>query len=138
MNRRSLLPLLFAAAGAGLRARAQEPAVLRGKLANGAGAPVLETSEGALVRLDGDEETNAVLRDARLNGAALEVTGQRPAPDLFQVGPIYKKSVRVERDGRRLLITYWCEVCAIRSYTPGICACCQEETELDLRPAGSF
>jgi hypothetical protein len=31
------------------------------------------------------------------------------------------------------MVTYWCEVCAIRTYTPGECMCCQENTELDLR-----
>ena len=31
------------------------------------------------------------------------------------------------------MVTYWCEVCAIRSYTPGLCVCCRDETTLDLR-----
>jgi hypothetical protein len=30
------------------------------------------------------------------------------------------------------MVTYWCAVCAIRTFTPGICWCCREETELDL------
>jgi hypothetical protein len=31
------------------------------------------------------------------------------------------------------MITYWCDVCSIRAYTPGPCVCCQQETTLDLR-----
>jgi hypothetical protein len=31
------------------------------------------------------------------------------------------------------VITYWCDVCSIRTYTPGKCWCCQQETTLDLR-----
>ena len=38
-----------------------------------------------------------------------------------------------EKDGHVKVITYWCDVCSIRTYTPGPCWCCQKETLLDLR-----
>ena len=38
----------------------------------------------------------------------------------------------VHRDGKKYTISYWCPVCSIRTYTPGKCMCCQEETHLDL------
>ena len=53
--------------------------------------------------------------------------------DTVTIRPIHTPSLFVYKDGKRLRVTYWCDVCAIRTYTPGICWCCREETELDLR-----
>jgi hypothetical protein len=39
----------------------------------------------------------------------------------------------VHQGGKRLFVTYWCDVCSIRTYTPGLCLCCRKETDLDLR-----
>lgn len=83
--------------------------------------------------LEGDEPTNGVLGDRRLAEADLELIGQFTATDQFLVDPIHTRSMFVHKDGKRLYITYWCEVCAIRTYTPGLCVCCQQETQLDLR-----
>jgi hypothetical protein len=74
-----------------------------------------------------------VLGDARLHDADLEVTGTREAGGTLMIGPIHTRAMKVHRNGKALLITYWCEVCSIRTYAPGICVCCQDETELDLR-----
>ncbi len=110
------------------------PATLRGKLVLSAGGrPVLRTADGKAVYLEGDEDTTGVIHDKRLAGAELELIGEFVAPDRFRVGPIHTKSMWVHRDGKRLMITYWCALCSIRTYTPGICWCCQQETELDLR-----
>jgi hypothetical protein len=73
-----------------------------------------------------------VLHDQRLAGADLEVLGHQDG-ERFVVDPIHTKAMHVHRGGKRLNITYWCDTCAIRFYTPGICWCCQQETELDLR-----
>ena len=118
-----VLPLLTAAAETSLK----------GTLRLGAGGkPALETG-GQLVFLSGDADTVGVLTDDRLIGSDFELVGERIARDRFRVGPIHKKSMWVHRGGERYLVTYWCEVCAIRTYTPGICQCCQEEMALDLR-----
>ncbi|MCP5112893.1 MAG: hypothetical protein GY953_18870 [bacterium] len=104
---------------------------LRGKLTLGAGGkPAIETAKGP-VYVTGDADTMGVLTDHRLVGEDLEVIGQQTAPEAFRVGPIHKKSMWLHREGKRYMVTYWCEVCAIRTYTPGICQCCQEETALD-------
>jgi hypothetical protein len=34
------------------------------------------------------------------------------------------------RDGKAFEVFYWCEVCAIRTASPGPCACCQGAVEL--------
>jgi hypothetical protein len=49
------------------------------------------------------------------------------------VDPIHLKAMFVYRGGRRLVVTYWCAICSIRTFTPGTCVCCQEETDLDPR-----
>jgi hypothetical protein len=48
-------------------------------------------------------------------------------------GDASTRAVLVRQGGRLKYVTYWCEVCSIRSYAPGPCWCCQRETTLDLR-----
>jgi hypothetical protein len=107
---------------------------LRGRLAAaGDGSPVLEVEARGRIRLTGDAPTVGVLKDRRLAGSDFEVIGRFLAEGAFQIDPIHLRALFVHRGGRRLLVTYWCELCAIRTYTPGICFCCQQETALDLR-----
>ena len=119
------LPVISSAAG--------DPAgTLRGKLTKG---PALKTPDGKLISLSGDADTIGVLNDARLDGVDLEVNGKSDAPNRFTINPIHTRAIFVHKDGKRLLVTYWCDVCAIRTYTPGICWCCREDTALDLMDA---
>lgn len=125
MTRRTLVLLtpacLLAAAGQ----------KFRGKLVAGAGgAPALETPSGQLV-LTGDEPTLGVLKDKRLAGAEFEVTGKLEAGKVM-IDPIHTRALYTFKGGKRLLVTYWCDVCYIRTYTPGLCWCCQDDTRLDL------
>ena len=107
---------------------------LRGKLVQADGqAPAIETSGGKRVQLHGDEPTMGVLKDKRLAGADLEAVGHFNSPGVFEIDPIHTRALFVHKDGKRLYVTYWCEVCYIRTYTPGICVCCQKYTDLDLR-----
>ncbi|HYP12540.1 MAG TPA: hypothetical protein VEQ63_01335 [Bryobacteraceae bacterium] len=133
MDRRSLL-LTFIAAPAWLPA-AGEPSTVRGKLVRAAGdAPGLQAVGGPIVALTGDEDTVAVLKDQRLSGLEFEVRGKKEAPDRFTVDPIHTRAMFVHKDASRLMVTYWCDVCAIRTYRPGLCWCCRDETELQLLP----
>lgn len=38
------------------------------------------------------------------------------------------------KDGKRFQIRYWCNTCAITTYTPGRCPCCQDDVELQEVP----
>lgn len=130
MKRRQLLTIL-ASACAAVRLRASEAAAaLRGKLATGSPAKLAAAAE--TVELTGDGPTMLVLADSRLNGVDFEVNGTPAEPGKFRVDPIHKRNMFVYKGGKRLMISYWCSVCSIRTWQPGSCLCCQDETELDL------
>jgi hypothetical protein len=110
---------------------------VRGKLTQANGqAPALETGGGKRIALDGDEPTRGILKDKRLAGADMEATGHFARADEFMVDPIHTTALHVYKGGKRLKISYWCSTCSIRTYTPGPCWCCQQETELDLQDDG--
>lgn len=112
---------------------AQDTASVRGKLTKTPdGHPALQTSAGKLVRLSGDEDTLGVVKDKRLAGSDFEAVGML-AGDTLTIQPIHLAALYVHQDGRRLRVTYWCDICSIRTYTPGLCWCCREETKLDPR-----
>lgn len=128
--------ILMAILGTALWATDGQPAgnVVRGKLAVHEGQPAqVQTADGHVVRLDGDNDTSKILGDSRLNGFQVEAHGHFTAPGRFLIDPIHTHSFLVRQDGRLKLVTYWCDICSIRAYTPGPCVCCQRETTLDLR-----
>jgi hypothetical protein len=141
MRRRDALLLLalpaacFAGAAASL-ADTPGASTIRGKLVQGDDKPAIELTDHRLIALDGDESTRGVLKDKRLAGADMEAAGHFVNPNLFHVGPIYTKALHVYKNGKRLSVSYWCSTCSIRTYTPGTCVCCQEETALDLESDG--
>jgi hypothetical protein len=109
---------------------------LRGKLVRSSDdKPALETGDKKFVYLEGDEPTVGVLNDKRLLGTDFEVVGHFNSPGHFEIDPIHTRAMFVHKDGKRLTISYWCEVCYIRTYTPGTCVCCQKYTDLDLKDA---
>jgi hypothetical protein len=131
VRRRHLLASLFFLPAL---SRAADPGqTLRGTLTKGG---TLRTPDGKLVSLTGDADTMGVVNDARLQGADFEIHGKSEAPDRFAINPIHTRAMFVHKDGKRLTVTYWCDVCAIRTYTPGICWCCRDETALDLVDPG--
>jgi len=116
----------FATAGAGTS--------FRGKLATGSKPLLVLSSDGGKrISLSGDEPTMGVLKDERLRDEDLELLGTPEGDSGLRVDPIHTRAMFVHKDGKRLMITYWCDVCYIRTYTPGICWCCQKNTDLDLR-----
>jgi len=107
---------------------------IRGKLTRSRDEkPALEIADHKLVYLEGDAGTMGVLNDKRLWNTDFEAVGHFTTPDRFEIDGIHTRAMFVHKDGKRLLITYWCDVCYIRTYTPGVCVCCQRYTDLDLR-----
>ena len=99
---------------------------------NNSGKPVLAVRE-TQVLITGDEPTMAVFLDKRVHGLELELIGDSLPNGSFSTGPIHTTAMYVLRENKRLFVTYWCDVCSIRTYSPGVCWCCQEDTELDIR-----
>jgi hypothetical protein len=126
--------LLSACLAAACLAQNPTAATVRGTLLQRPGKPpAIETAGHHIIFLDGDEPTKGVLDDKRLAGFDLEAKGHFTAADQFLVDPIHTKAMFIHKDGHMKVITYWCDVCSIRTYTPGPCWCCQKETLLDLR-----
>lgn len=107
---------------------------LRGRLTQGKTTPSIAIQpSGRLVNLTGDEQSVKVLSDERLSGYDIEVRGRYETPgQLFRVDPIHTKSIFAWVGDHRYFVTYYCDVCSIRTYAPGKCACCQADTRLDL------
>ncbi len=78
----------------------------------------VRTPRGKLVTPDGDEPNRGVLNDQRLGGFDFEAIGRFEGPDALRIDPIHTRSMSIHRDGKRLMITSWCAVCAIRTYPP--------------------
>ncbi len=126
--------LLLALAVCACAASVPTDTTVRGKLAIHAGGPAtVETADHQVVSLAGDETLKEVLTDSRLDGFEVQARGHYTAPGRFQIDPFHTVPLLVRKDGHLKMITYWCDVCSIRAYTPGPCRCCQRETVLDLR-----
>jgi hypothetical protein len=127
--------LLIVAAALVLHAAEPKTETIEGRLSIQPGAPAtLVTADHRTIELDGDKPTRLVLHDTRIDGMHVHATGHFTAVGRFLIDPQHKRALTVHKDDGEKMITYWCDVCGIRSYTPGPCVCCQAETELDLRP----
>lgn len=132
MTRRRFSAILLFTPVAAIAAEGR--ATVTGRLQNSTSGPVsLKTQDGKLITLEGDISTTAVLRDPRVIREHFEAAGEWKSPDLFLIDPIHRKALFIRRNAELLVITYWCEICAIRTYAPGRCQCCQDETALDPR-----
>jgi hypothetical protein len=124
---------LIAVAALCLAADSRPGATIRGKLIVRDGQPtVLETAGHKRVKLEADDNTTKVLNDPRIDGFEAEIKGRFAAPDRFVVDPPHTHPMLVAKDGHMKLVSYWCDICTIRSYAPGPCVCCQKDTTLDL------
>lgn len=90
---------------------------------------VVSIAGGKKVTLTGDIFSQGQLRDQRLAGRTWEFEGVYLPGGEFEIQRLF-----TIKDGKRYKVTYWCEVCAIRTHEPGRCMCCQDETELQEIP----
>ena len=87
------------------------------------------TSDGKRVTVAGDRFSNGQLLDPRLAEREWELEGKFHPDGHFEILKLFTIS-----QGKRNRVTYWCEICYIRSHEPGRCMCCQAETELQEIP----
>ena len=113
------------------------PALMRGDEAPGVAlrghlhGPMLETADHKKIVLTGDEATMKVVNDDRLKDSDFEVIGHFTDPAHFEINKIHLPSLFVYQNGKRMQVSYWCDVCYIRTSSPGKCWCCQKNTDLD-------
>ncbi len=104
--------------------------VLRGRLRQDPGKPpVIETADGKTFTVGGDEFTKGQMADPLLKGREMELEGRFAGETNFEASRIY-----TIKNGKRFKVTYWCDVCSIRTHMPGRCMCCQAPTELQELP----
>ncbi len=72
-----------------------------------------------------DEGLELTLRDPQLADRTWEVRGSRSDDGRFQVEKIF-----TVKDGELHRVTYYCEICHITTHEPGLCMCCQGDTDL--------
>lgn len=87
------------------------------------------TSRGKKILVAGDRFSNGQLLDSRLAKREWELEGEFQPNGHFEILKLF-----TIKQGKRHRVTYWCEICYIRSHEPGRCMCCQEETNLQEIP----
>lgn len=120
----------FAGSPAGSGAPASSE--IRGKLIQRANGPVSLDTGSIKIEIRADKDSDSVLHDQRLAPLEIALHGHAIDATHFQLDPFFLKPIYAVKDGKEMLVTYYCDVCSIRYYTPGRCACCQQETRVDL------
>ncbi len=90
----------------------------------------LETPDGELLPIMKEDRGRGFWKDQRLRGIELELQVRRyKGVPLVQVLRVYRL-----KDGKKVELDYWCEVCAIQMFELKQCECCQGPTILRERP----
>lgn len=123
------IPAFAAAPGS---AAASTSGEIRGKLIQPSSGPVSIDTGSGKVEIQADKDAAEVLRDPRLAPLDIALHGHLIDATHFQLDPFFRKPIYAVKDGKEMLVTYYCDVCSIRYYSPGRCVCCQQETRVDL------
>lgn len=92
-----------------------------------------EAEQQGAVTLRGDRFWIGQLRDPKLKSRLWEIEARLAEPGVYDIVVAY-----TVKDGERFRVTYYCDICHIRTHDPGRCMCCQEETVLQELPAAEF
>jgi hypothetical protein len=91
----------------------------------------LVADDGKVYPLIKDNGSRMFFKEPKLRGRPMRLTGRLlPGSQLLQV-----LNVHSLKDGRLHEIYYWCEVCIIKRYEPGVCECCGGPMEYREEPA---
>jgi hypothetical protein len=87
---------------------------------------VLLTDSGEVHPLIKDLRSRGYWMDKRLRDRPMELHVHKfPGVPFVRLIDAYSL-----KDGKKYRVDYWCAVCAITTYEPGPCPCCQDEIEL--------
>ena len=87
------------------------------------------STDGRLYKFSAADTMTAMFSDTRVLQRELQVTGRLHAGDLLEV--IKVQSIK---EGKLYDIFYFCEVCNIKAFAPGLCPCCRNELEFRETP----
>ncbi len=85
----------------------------------------LDLASGGTVELELDEGLELTMRDPQLAERLWEVRGRHEEGGRFVVEKIF-----TVKEGELHRVTYYCEICHITTHEPGLCMCCQGDTDL--------
>jgi hypothetical protein len=106
-----------------------DPAGRRQACGPAAGRFALETGDGKLHPFLESDPLAAIFEDPRVRGQEVVVKA-RPHPD----GAVEIVKVYSVKQGKLHDVHYYCEICNITAYAPGLCPCCRREMELKETP----
>ena len=124
-----------------------EPVVLRGRVVElgphvlqafnvpmdddaGKSVVALVTASGDVHPLVKDVRSRGFWMDKRLRDRPMELHAHKfPGLPFLRLIDVYSF-----KDGKKHRVDYWCTICAITTYQPGPCPCCQDEIELRELP----
>jgi hypothetical protein len=89
----------------------------------------LETPEGGRYVFRPGDPLTAMFADERVRQRELVVRAQRAPADELETIKVYSV-----RDGRLHDLDYFCEVCNVVAYAPGLCPCCRRPMVLRETP----
>ena len=84
---------------------------------------------GTLYKFSATDTMTAMFSDPRVRQRDLQVTARLLAGDKLEL--IKVQSIK---EGKLYDIFYFCEVCNIKAYAPGLCPCCRNELEFRETP----
>lgn len=110
---------------------AAKDAVFEGRLVHAGGGKVVLRGAGRDYEFGAAREPWLLhtLGDKRLEGRAVRVEGELLANGRLKVNHFW-----TVREGKLYRVRYFCELCNIETLEPGLCMCCQQETELQEIP----
>lgn len=82
------------------------------------------SKDGKLYRFPRTDSMITVFTDSRVRERELQITAR-----LRESNQLETIKVQSVKDGKLYDIYYFCDICNIRAYTPGLCPCCRNELE---------
>jgi hypothetical protein len=81
-------------------------------------------ADGKLYRFLSGDTMAPVFTDSRVRQQELQITGRLHGRDQLEI-----IKVQLVKAGKIFDIFYYCDVCSITAYVPGLCPCCRNELE---------
>jgi hypothetical protein len=88
-----------------------------------------ESKSGKLYKFIPSDPMTPIFTDNRVRQSELQISARMHSGDRLEI--IKVQSIK---EGKLYDVFYFCEVCNIRAYVPGLCPCCRNELEFRETP----